>query len=247
MRLKEKVALVTGGGSGIGAAVARRFAEEGAFVAIGDVNPEGAKEVVQEIKKRGGTAVLSPVDVRKRDEVNGMVDQVVQEFGRLDILINNAGVTRDNLSARMSEEEWDFVVDVNLKGTFLCSQAAYRPMRKQRYGKIVNTASVVVRGNMGQVNYCSSKAGVIGLTRTLALEYARANINVNCIAPGFIDTPMSAAMPEKTKELAMERISLKRMGMPEEVAALHLFLASDEANYITGQVIFIDGGASIGV
>jgi len=247
MRLKEKVALITGGGSGIGAAVARRFAEEGAFVAIGDVNPRGGEQIVDEIKRRGGRSIFCQVDVRKRDEVNRMIDQVVQEFGRLDILINNAGVTRDNLSARMSEEEWDFVVDVNLKGTFLCSQAAFRPMRKQRYGKIVNTASVVVRGNMGQVNYSSSKAGIIGLTRTLALEYARANINVNCIAPGFIDTPMSAAMPEKTKELALDRIPIKRMGTPEEVANLHLFLASDEANYITGQVIFIDGGASIGI
>lgn len=247
MRLKDKVALITGGGSGIGAAVARKFAAEGSLVAIGDVNPQGAEGVAHEIIGNGGRAIFTQVDVRRKDEVDRMVDQVVQEFGRLDILINNAGVTRDNLSARMSEEEWDFVVDVNLKGTFLCSQAAYRPMRKQRYGKIVNTASVVVRGNMGQVNYTSSKAGIIGLTRTLALEYARANINVNCIAPGFIDTPMSAAIPEKTKELALERIPLKRMGSPEEVANLHLFLASDEAHYITGQVIFVDGGASIGI
>ncbi|MBW2038154.1 MAG: 3-oxoacyl-[acyl-carrier-protein] reductase [Deltaproteobacteria bacterium] len=247
MRLEDKVALVTGGGSGIGAAVARRFAEEGALIAIGDVNPQGAEEVADEIKRRGGRAIFCQVDVRKRDEVNRMIDQVVQEFERLDILINNAGVTKDNLSARMSEEEWDFVVDVNLKGTFLCSQAAYRPMRKQKHGKIVNTASVVVRGNMGQVNYSSSKAGIIGLTRTLALEYARSNINVNCIAPGIIDTPMSAAMSEKTKEIALERIPLKRMGTSGEVADLHLFLASDEANYITGQVVFIDGGASIGI
>ena len=247
MRLKEKVALVTGGASGIGAAVAGRFAEEGALIAIGDVNPQGAEEVAGEIRKRGGKAVFYQLDVRKRDEVNKTIDQVVQEFGRLDILINNAGVTRDNLAARMSEEEWNFVMDVNLKGTFLCSQAAYRPMRKQRYGKIVNTASVVVRGNMGQANYTSSKAGVIGLTRTLALEYARSNINVNCVAPGFIDTPMSADVPQKAKELALERIPLKRTGAPEEVADLHLFLSSDEANYITGQVIFIDGGGSIGI
>ncbi len=247
MRLKDKVALVTGGGRGIGAAVARRFAEEGALIAVGDVNLQGAKEVAEEITKSGGQAIFTRVDVRKKDEVGSMIDRVVQEFGRLDILINNAGVTKDNLSARMSEEEWDFVMDVNLKGTFLCSQAAYRPMRKQRDGKIINTASVVVRGNMGQVNYTSSKAGIIGLTRTLALEYARSNINVNCIAPGFIDTPMSVTMTEKTKELALERIPLNRMGTPEEVANLHLFLASDEANYITGQVIFIDGGGSIGI
>lgn len=247
MKLKDKVALVTGGGRGIGAAVARRFAEEGALIAVGDVNLQGAKEVAEEITKSGGQAIFTRVDVRKKDEVGSMIDRVVQEFGRLDILINNAGVTKDNLSARMSEEEWDFVMDVNLKGTFLCSQAAYRPMRKQRDGKIINTASVVVRGNMGQVNYTSSKAGIIGLTRTLALEYARSNINVNCIAPGFIDTPMSVTMTEKTKELALERIPLNRMGTPEEVANLHLFLASDEANYITGQVIFIDGGGSIGI
>jgi 3-oxoacyl-(acyl-carrier-protein) reductase len=247
MRLKDKVALITGGGSGIGAAVARRFAAEGAFVAIADIVPQGAAAVIDEITVKGGKAIFSHVDVSKGDEVRRMIDQVVRELGRLDILINNAGVTRDNLCARMSEEEWDFVVAVNLKGTFLCSQAAYRPMRRQKYGKIINTASMVVRGNMGQVNYSSSKAGIIGLTRTLALEYARSNITVNCIAPGFIDTPMSAAVSEQTKEIALERIPLNRMGTPEEVANLHLFLASDEANYITGEVIFLDGGASIGI
>ena len=248
MRLKEKVALVTGGGSGIGAAVAQRFAAEGALIAIADVVPQGAEGVMAEITKKGGKAIFSQVDVRKRDEVHGMIEQVVKEFGRLDILINNAGVTRDNLCARMSEEEWDFVVGVSLKGTFLCSQAAYRPMRKQKYGRIINTASVVVRGNMGQVNYSASKAGIIGLTRTLALEYARSNITVNCLAPGFIDTPMTAAgMTDKVKEVALGLVPLARMGTPKEVANLHLFLASDEASYITGQVIFIDGGVSIGI
>jgi 3-oxoacyl-(acyl-carrier-protein) reductase len=247
MRLKDKVALITGGGSGIGAAVARRFAAEGALVAIADIVPQGAAAVIDEITTKGGKAIFSPVDVRKGDEVRGMIDHVCRELGRLDILINNAGVTRDNLCARMSEEEWDFVVAVNLKGTFLCSQAAYRPMRRQKQGRIINTASMVVRGNMGQVNYSSSKAGIIGLTRTLALEYARSNITVNCIAPGFIDTPMSAAVSEQAKEIALERIPLNRMGTPEEVANLHLFLASDEASYITGEVIFLDGGASIGI
>ena len=247
MRLKDKVALITGGGSGIGAAVARRFAHEGAVVAIADVVPQGAQEVIAEITKNGGKAIFTQVDVHKADEVSAMVERVVTELGRLDILINNAGVTRDNLCARMSEEEWDFVLAVNLKGTFLCAQAAYRPMRKQKYGRIVNTASVVVRGNMGQVNYSASKAGVIGLTRTLALEYARSNITVNCIAPGFIATPMSAAMSDKVKELALERVPLNRMGTPEEVADLHLFLASEEAGYLTGQVIFLDGGVSVGI
>jgi 3-oxoacyl-[acyl-carrier protein] reductase len=247
MRLKDKVALITGGGSGIGAAAAKRFAHEGALVAIADVVPQGAQEVINEITKNGGKAIFTQVDVRKADEVSAMVEHVVTELGRLDILINNAGVTRDNLCARMSEEEWDFVLAVNLKGTFLCAQAAYRPMRKQKYGRIVNTASVVVRGNMGQINYSASKAGVIGLTRTLALEYARSNITVNCIAPGFIATPMSAAMNDKVKELALERVPLNRMGTPEEVANLHLFLASEEAGYLTGQVIFLDGGVSIGI
>jgi 3-oxoacyl-[acyl-carrier protein] reductase len=248
MRLQDKVALVTGGGSGIGAAVAKRFAVEGASIAIVDIAPQGATDVRDEITAQGGRAVFFQADVRKKDEVGAMVDQVVGEYGRLDILINNAGVTRDNLCARMSEEEWDFVVDVSLKGTFLCSQAAYRPMRKQKYGRIVNTASVVVRGNMGQVNYSSSKAGIVGLTRTLALEFARSNITVNCIAPGFINTPMTAAgMTDKVKELALEKIPLHRMGTPEEVADLHLFLAGDEAGYITGQVVFLDGGASIGI
>ena len=248
MRLKEKVALVTGGGSGIGAAVAQRFAAEGALIAVADVVPQGAEGVIAEITKKGGKAIFAQVDVRKKDEVHGMIEQVMKEFGRLDILINNAGVTRDNLCARMSEEEWDFVVDVSLKGTFLCAQAAYRPMRKQKYGRIINTASVVVRGNMGQVNYSASKSGIIGLTRTLALEYARSNITVNCLAPGFIDTPMTAAgMTDKVKELALGLVPLARMGTPAEVANLHLFLASDEASYITGQVIFIDGGVSIGI
>jgi len=247
MRLKDKVALITGGGSGIGAAVARRFAQEGAKIAIGDVDVEGAEKVAAEIKDAGGEALICKADVRKRDEVEAMVDHVLREYGRLDILINNAGVTRDSLCARMSEEDWNFVVDVNLKGTFLCSKAAFRPMRKQRYGKIVNTASVAVRGNIGQVNYSASKAGIIGLTRTLALEFARAGICVNCIAPGFIETPMTEGLPEKVKEEALKRIPLGRLGKPEEVANLHLFLASPESDYITGQVFFIDGGASIGI
>ena len=247
MRLKDKVALITGGGSGIGAAVARRFAQEGAKIAIGDVDVEGAEKVASEIKDAGGEALICKADVRKRDEVEAMVDHVLREYGRLDILINNAGVTRDSLCARMSEEDWNFVVDVNLKGTFLCSKAAFRPMRKQRYGKIVNTASVAVRGNIGQVNYSASKAGIIGLTRTLALEFARAGICVNCIAPGFIETPMTEGLPEKVKEEALKRIPLGRLGRPEEVANLHLFLASPESDYITGQVFFIDGGVSIGI
>jgi len=247
MRLREKVALVTGGGSGIGAAVCRRFAREGAFVVVADVDRAAAERVASEIKERGGRALSLGVDVRDRGEVEEMVKRVEEECGGLHILINNAGITRDNLAVRMTEGDWDLVVEVNLKGTFLCSQAAFRPMRRQRYGKIVNTASVAVRGNLGQANYSASKAGIIGLTRTLALEFARAGICVNCIAPGFIETPMTAGLPEKVKEEALRRIPLGRFGKPEEVAELHLFLASPESDYITGQVFFIDGGASIGI
>lgn len=247
MRLREKVALVTGGGSGIGAAVCRRFAREGAFVVVADVDRAAAERVASEIKERGGRALSLGVDVRDRAEVEEMVKRVEEECGGLHILINNAGITRDNLAVRMTEGDWDLVVEVNLKGTFLCSQAAFRPMRRQRYGKIINTASVAVRGNLGQANYSASKAGIIGLTRTLALEFARAGICVNCIAPGFIETPMTAGLPEKVKEEALRRIPLGRFGKPEEVAELHLFLASPESDYITGQVFFIDGGASIGI
>jgi len=247
MRLREKVALVTGGGSGIGAAVCRRFAREGAFVVVADVDRAAAERVASEIKERGGRALSLGVDVRDRGEVEKMVKRVEEECGGLHILVNNAGIARDNLAVRMTEGDWDLVVEVNLKGTFLCSQAAFRPMRRQRYGKIVNTASVAVRGNLGQANYSASKAGIIGLTRTLALEFARAGICVNCIAPGFIETPMTAGLPEKVKEEALRRIPLGRFGKPEEVAELHLFLASPESDYITGQVFFIDGGASIGI
>jgi len=247
MRLREKVALVTGGGSGIGAAVCRRFAREGAFVVVADVDRAAAERVASEIKERGGRTLSLGVDVRDRGEVEKMVKRVEEECGGLHILINNAGIARDNLAVRMTEGDWDLVVEVNLKGTFLCSQAAFRPMRRQRYGKIVNTASVAVRGNLGQANYSASKAGIIGLTRTLALEFARAGICVNCIAPGFIETPMTAGLPEKVKEEALRRIPLGRFGKPEEVAELHLFLASPESDYITGQVFFIDGGASIGI
>jgi 3-oxoacyl-[acyl-carrier protein] reductase len=247
MRLRGKIALITGGGSGIGAIVAHRFALEGATVCVADVDPAGAQKVAEEITDSGKSAVSYLMDVADRVSVHATIDEIVDTYGELDILINNAGIARDNLAARMSEEEWDAVVNINLKGTFLCSQAAYRPMRKQRYGKIVNTASVVVRGNLAQANYIASKAGIIGLTRSLALEFARSNINVNCVAPGFIETPMTSNLPEKTRELALERIALKRMGRPDDVADLHVFLSSDEASYITGQVIFVDGGASLGI
>ena len=250
MRLKDRIALITGAGRGIGRATALRFAAEGAKVAVNDVDAEAAEETVAAIQQAGGEAFFVPADVTNRAEVEAMVDQILERWGRLDILINNAGITRDALTVKikddqvikMPEENWDAVLDVNLKGTFLCCQAAAVPMIRQRYGKITNTSSTAWLGNIGQANYSASKAGVVGLTRTLALELARYNINVNCIAPGGVKTRMTAAIPEKVMDRLLQRIPLGRLAEPEEIAALHVFLASDEASYITAQVITIDGG-----
>ncbi len=253
-RFQDKVALITGGGSGIGRATALRFASEGAAVVIADVDEGGANEVLKEIRDRGGKAVVALGNVAERMDVGRMVQAALDAFGRLDILINNAGITRDALAVRikdgevktMSEAQWDAVLDVNLKGTFLVAQAAAVPMMQQKYGRIVNTASVGALGNIGQANYSASKAGVIGLTRTFALEWARFNITVNAVAPGAVKTRMTAAIPENIANELIERIPVKRMADPEEIAAVHTFLASDDARYITGQVIWVDGGLTLG-
>lgn len=247
MRLKDRVALITGAGGGIGAATALRFAREGAAVVLTDVQEEGIAAVAKQISEQGGQALAITADVVQRGEVQGLVESAVKKYGRLDILINNAGITRDALARKMSEEQWDLVMDVNLKGTFLCSQAVYGPMSEQKYGKIISTSSIGSLGNIGQANYAASKAGVIALTKTLALEYARSNINVNCIAPGATKTAMTEAMPDQAREAVLGMIPFRRMADPQEIANLHLFLASDEAGYITGQVIFIDGGISVGI
>ncbi len=247
MRIKDRVALITGAGGGIGAAAALRFAREGAAVVLTDVNEEGIATVAKQITDQGGRGWAIPANVARSAEVHNLVDSVVKKFGRLDLLVNNAGITRDALTRKMTEEQWDLVMDINLKGTFLCSQAVFGPMSEQKYGKIVNTSSVGSLGNPGQANYAASKAGVIALTKTLALEYARYNINVNCIAPGATRTPMTEAMPDQAREALLGTIPFRRMAEPEEIANLHLFLASDESAYITGQVIFIDGGLSVGI
>lgn len=254
MRLKDKVAIVTGGGSGIGRATARRLAKEGVRVVVSDVVEAGATETVKLIADAGGTAIAVIGNVANRADAQKAVDAAVSQFGRLDILINNAGITRDALAVRvkdgevkmMSDDQWDAVLNVNLKGTWIMSQVAAVPMMKQKYGRIVNTASVSAQGNIGQANYAASKAGVIGLTKTLALEWARYGIAVNAIAPGGVKTPMTAAIPENIAAQLIERIPLKRMADPDEIAAVHLFLASDEASYITGQVIWVDGGVTVG-
>ncbi len=252
MLLKDKVALITGGGNGIGRATAVRFAHEGAKVIVSDLDADG----LEETQKACGEAEIVCVtgSVTSRDDVQKMVDTALDQFGRLDILINNAGITRDGLTTRikdgealfMSDEKWDLVLDINLKGTWLCSQLAAVPMMKQNSGRIVNTSSVGALGNIGQANYSASKAGVIGLTKTFALEWARYGIGVNCVAPGGVKTRMTETIPEKVMAGLLQQIPFRRMAEPEEIAAVHAFLSSDEAAYITGQVIFVDGGLTAG-
>lgn len=254
MRLENKVAIVTGGGSGIGQATALRLSKEGATIVVCDVNQAGIDETIQQISAQGGQGIGIACNVAERSNAQDVVSAALDQFGKLDILINNAGITRDALTVRvkdgeikmMSEEQWDAVINVNLKGTWLMAQAAAIPMIKQKYGRIVNTASIAAQGNVGQANYSASKAGVIGLTRTLALEWARFNINVNCVAPGGVHTPMTATIPEQVRTTLMDRIPFKRWADPGEIAAVHAFLASDDASYITGQVIFVDGGVTLG-
>src|SRR5574341_999820 len=254
MLLKDKVALITGAGNGIGQATAARFAREGARLALSDVDGQGLEETCRKVVEAGGTAETVVGSVTNREDVQRMIDAALRISGRLDIVINNAGITRDGLTTRikdgqtafMSDEQWDQVLDVNLKGTWLVCQLAAVAMIQQGFGRITNTASVAALGNIGQANYSASKAGVIGLTKTLALEWARYKIGVNCVAPGGVKTRMTAGLPEKIKEGLIANIPFKRMAEPEEIAAVHAFLASDEAAYITGQVIFVDGGLTAG-
>lgn len=255
MKLKDKVAWVTGAGSGIGRATALRFASEGARLVLTDIEEAGLQDVAQEIRSAGGKAEIALGNVGRREDVARIVDQALRSYGRLDVLINNAGINRDGLVVKakddqvqlMGDDRWDPVLEVNLKGTFLCAQAAAVPMIRQAYGRIVNTSSIGALGNVGQANYSASKAGVIGLTRTLALEWARFNIHVNCIAPGATETRMTAGIPEKLREALIEKIPLRRLAKPEEIAAATLFFVSDDADYITGQVLFVDGGISVGI
>jgi 3-oxoacyl-[acyl-carrier protein] reductase len=245
MRFAGKVAMVTGAGGGIGAATAKRLSVEGARVCVIDLTKDGVAETVEKIRGAGGEALGLTGDVSRKAEVAGMVERVVREFGRLDILINNAGINRDAMAAKMSEAEWDAVLDVNLKGSFLCAQAALAPMREQKDGRIVNTASIAALGNIGQANYSASKGGVISLTRTLALEGARYGIRVNCVSPGGTETRMTAGIPPEILERLMKQVPMQRLAKPEEIAAVHAFLVSDDASFITGQVIYVDGGTSI--
>jgi 3-oxoacyl-[acyl-carrier protein] reductase len=244
VRLRDRIALVTGAASGIGAATARRFAREGATVAINDAKPEGLDAVAGEIRAAGAKALVLPGDVTKKADCERIVQDVTRTFGRLDILINNAGINRDAMAAKMTEEQ---VLSVNLKGTFLCAQAALPGMRERAWGRVVNTSSIGSLGNIGQANYAASKAGVIGLTKTLALEYAKYGVTVNAIAPGPVMTAMLAGVPEAIRERIIAQVPVGRIASPDEIAGVHVFLASEDAAFITGQVIFADGGMSVGI
>lgn len=243
VRLIDKVAIITGGGSGIGKETAIRFAEEGAKVVIWDVNLTEAEKTVEEIKNIGGTGKAYKVDVTNREQIEETVDNILEEFHKIDILINNAGITMDATLMKMTEEQWDRVIDINLKGTFNCGQIIGKYMAQRKSGVILNAASVVgLYGNFGQTNYAASKWGVIGMTKTWAKELGRKNIRVNAVAPGFISTPMVEKMPENILNMMKEKALLGRLGTPEEVANAYLFLASDEASFITGTVLSVDGG-----
>ena len=247
MKLVGKNALVTGGSRGIGRAIALFLAKEGANVAINYAgNREKAEEVVKEIEALGVKAIAIQGDVTESKAVNEMIKTYDEKFETLDILVNNAGITKDNLLIRMKEEDWESVMDVNLKGVFLMTKGVARKMMKQKAGRIINLSSVVgVMGNPGQGNYCASKAGVIGFTKSIAKELGGKNVTVNAIAPGFIETDMTDVLPEKVKEEMLRNVPLKRAGKPEDVAKLVGFLGSDDAGYITGQVIHVDGGMAM--
>jgi 3-oxoacyl-[acyl-carrier protein] reductase len=242
--LQGKVALVTGASRGIGRAIALELARQGAKVAVNYAGSEAkANEVVEEIKKMGQEAVAIQADVSSDEAVERMVKTVLEQFSRIDILVNNAGITRDNLLMRMKEEEWDQVINTNLKGVFHCIKAVTRPMMKQRYGRIVNIASIVgISGNPGQANYVAAKAGVIGLTKTAARELASRNITVNAVAPGFITTDMTDSLSDELKAEMLKQIPLARFGEPEDIAKVVAFLVSDAASYMTGQTLRVDGG-----
>ncbi|WP_271629532.1 3-oxoacyl-[acyl-carrier-protein] reductase [Caldicellulosiruptor sp. DIB 104C] len=242
--LKDKVALITGASRGIGRAIALKFGQNGANVVINYSSSEfQAQTLKEEIEKLGVKALTIKCDVSNSEEVNAMFSQIEKEFGRLDILVNNAGITKDGLILRMNKEDFDKVIAINLKGAFLCAKAASKIMVKQREGNIINISSVVgIIGNVGQTNYAASKAGIIGLTKSLAKELASRNIRVNAIAPGFIKTDMTEVLSDKVKEMMLSSIPLGRFGEAEEVANVALFLASSLSSYITGQVIVVDGG-----
>jgi len=242
MSFEDKVVVITGGARGIGKQIAHNFADKKAKVVILDLNEEVLKQAAQEIGKQS-ECVYFLVDVTKSNQVEETINKIIDKFSKIDILVNNAGITKDNLALRLSENDWDKVIEVNLRGTFLCSKLCAKHMIRQRRGKIVNISSIIgLIGNVGQANYSASKAGMIGLTKSLAKELGIRNVCVNAVAPGYIQTDMTDKLPDKVKEEMLKRIPLARFGSPADVASAVLFLASDKADYITGQVLVVDGG-----
>ncbi|MGH7608435.1 MAG: 3-oxoacyl-ACP reductase FabG [Candidatus Dormibacteria bacterium] len=248
-RFEGRVALVTGGGQGIGAATVRRLAAEGARVVVADLNRAGAEEVAEAVRAAGGESLAVGCDVALEADVEALAAQARERFGQIDILVSNAGVTRDNLLHKMTLAEWEQVIQVHTRGAFLCARAASRSMVERRSGKMVFLSSTSARGNRGQANYATAKAGLQGLTRTLALELGPFGINVNAVAPGFVDTAMTRAVAERLRmsvedfqREALARIPVGRLGQPEDIAAVICFLCSEDASYVSGQVLYVDGG-----
>ena len=243
MSLQGKAAIVTGAAQGIGRAIAECLAQAGADIAVADLDPGRSVETVASIEKLGRKALNIKVNVADANETKAMAEQVLKAWGKVDILVNNAGITRDGLLLRMKEEDWNLVLQINLNGTFNCTKAVLQPMTKQRYGRIVNIASIVgVIGNAGQANYSASKAAVIGFTKTVGRVYASRNVTVNAVAPGFIDTAMTHGLPAEVKDTLLKQIPLGRLGTPADIAAAVRFLVSEDAAYITGHVLHVNGG-----
>lgn len=246
MKLKGKVVVLTGAAQGIGASIAKVFSSQGASLALIDKQEELLKNFAEDLKKTNENISYFSFDITNKESVKDAISKIKEQYGRIDVLVNNAGVTRDSMSYKMTEENWDLVMDINLKAPFLLIQEVFPIMKEQKDGVILNASSVSSQGNVGQANYSASKAGLIGMTKSLALEFARYNVRVNCIAPGFTETEMIRTIPDEVKSKIVERVPMKRLAQPEEIADAYLFLASDNAKFITGQTLFVDGGLTCG-